>query len=141
MPPMAEPSSVVVALRKRCFDGSSGGTSKISCSGKHQKAVARLENVLGPDVRMGIAVAPRRLAGDEIVHRMVGEERHAHIEHADVDVFALLGPLVPGKRGEHCNGPYMPAMMSTIGTPTFCGAPPGRRLRRSHSSARSWPGS
>ena len=93
---------------------------------QHEVAVAGAKHVLRLDVGMGIAAAPRRLAGDEIVHRLVGQKRHADVEHADVDVFAVAArPRGATARPARRSRAYMPVMMSTIGTPTFCGPPPG----------------
>ena len=68
---------------------------------QHHVAVAGGEDVLRLDVGMGIAGAARHLAGDQIVHRLVGEARHADVEHGDVDVVAAAGLVAARERRQH----------------------------------------
>ena len=71
---------------------------------QHQIAVAALEDVLRLDVRMLVAIANRRLAGDEVVHRLIGEECDLNVEHCDVDVLAFARFLATRERGKNADG-------------------------------------
>ena len=50
---------------------------------------------------MRVAAALRRLAGDQVVHRLVGEQRRLHVEHGDIDVVALPGLVAARQRRQH----------------------------------------
>ena len=62
--------------------------------------------------------------------RLVGEKRDLRVEQREVDVltFAGFGAMAISGAAPRCVA-YMPVIMSTIGTPTRCGPPPGRSSR------------
>ena len=49
------------------------------------------EGLIGNDVRMRVAEAPRRGAADHIVQRLVGKAGDADIEQAHIDMLARAG--------------------------------------------------
>ena len=65
------------------------------------------------------------LPGDQPVHRLVGEKRGLHVEHGEIDVSPSPVSARRASAARTATAAYMPVMMSTIGTPTFCGPPPG----------------
>ena len=68
---------------------------------EHEMSVGRGKHVLRLDVGMTVAAALRRFAGDEMVHRLVGEERRRDIEHGKVDGLALPRLGAPRECGEN----------------------------------------
>ena len=86
-------------------------------------AVARLEGLVGHDVRVRVAPAHRRLAAREVVRVHVGEHRDLHVEQRHVDVLAFAGAVAVRERGEH--GDRSRTCRSS-----------GRRSRRRPSAAR-----
>lgn len=63
-------------------------------------AVGRRDRLVRHDVRVRIAVAQRRLAGDQVVLRLVRERRHLAVEQGHVDVLAAPFAAAPHQRGE-----------------------------------------
>ena len=64
-------------------------------------AVARGKNLVGHDIRMCVAQALRCNAGDEIIHRLVREDRHLCVEQREVDVLPRARAVAMGKRAEN----------------------------------------
>ena len=57
---------------------------------------------------MPVAHPSRCLAGDEVVHRLVGGRRHGDVEQRHVDMLALTGALAFAHRGERGDGRVEP---------------------------------
>src|SRR2546430_911945 len=53
---------------------------------------------------MPVAAALRRVAGDEMIHRLVGEERPCDIEHGEIDGLAMPGLGASCECGENGDG-------------------------------------
>ena len=62
--------------------------------------VGRLERLVGNHVGMRVAHPRRRLAGGEIVHRLVGGRRHRDVEQRHVDMLAFAGALTLAQGGQ-----------------------------------------
>ena len=58
-------------------------------------------HVLRLDVGVGIAVARRHLARHQVVHGLVGQRGHLHVQHGDVDGVAQAGFVAPRQCGQH----------------------------------------
>ena len=63
-------------------------------------AVGDREGLVGRDIGMGIAEPAGRLAGDEIVHRLVGEHGDLGVEQGHVDMAAGPGRLAAAQGRE-----------------------------------------
>ena len=64
---------------------------RIIADGEDDMPVGGGEGLIGNDVRMRVAEAPRRGAADHIVQRLVGEAGDADIEQAHIDMLAGAG--------------------------------------------------
>ena len=62
---------------------------RIIANGKDDKTIAGLKSLIGDYIGMCITLALRIIARRQIVHRLVGERRHLHIEQGHVDVLSL----------------------------------------------------
>ena len=100
------------------------------CRRPARNARRRGEHVLRLDVGMAVATALRRLAADQLVHRLVRQEGRLR-RRAWRGRWSRPGRsrrVVPPRPGWRPSA-YMPVIRSTIGTPTFCGPPPGASSR------------
>ena len=52
---------------------------------------------------MAVAAALGCVARDQPVHRLVGEEGRLHVEHGEVDVFALAGLVAARQSRQHAD--------------------------------------
>ncbi|OGA02167.1 MAG: hypothetical protein A3I00_02555 [Betaproteobacteria bacterium RIFCSPLOWO2_02_FULL_64_12] len=77
------------------------GELRVVAASEHDIAVAAFENLLRHDVGVAVAPAARSVAGQQVVHRLVGERRDLDVEHGDVDVLAVPGDLAARERRQH----------------------------------------
>ena len=70
---------------------------------QRDKAVGARKDVLRLDIGMAVAAALRGVAGDQLVHRLVGQKRRLHVEHGEIDVVALPGLVAPRQRRQHAD--------------------------------------
>ncbi len=63
-------------------------------------AIGGRKVLIRDDVRVRVAGPHRRRAGGQVVHRLVGQARHLHVEQRQIDVLPLPGPLAMGERGQ-----------------------------------------
>ena len=68
--------------------------------GQDHVAVGRGEVLVGHGVGVGVAHALRHLAAVQVVHALVGQARHAHVQQRQVDVLAAAGVLARLQRGQ-----------------------------------------
>ncbi|MNE47022.1 hypothetical protein D3C80_1413980 [compost metagenome] len=73
----------------------------VVADGEDEVAVGGGEILVRHDVRVGVAHAPWRHAGGQVVHRLVGQAGHLHVEQGHVDVLAEAGLLAVRQRAEH----------------------------------------
>ena len=66
----------------------------------HDVTVGRLEHLVGDDVRVGVAEPRRELAGDQVVHPLIGEPRDLGVQQPEIDVLALAGHRLMAGGGE-----------------------------------------
>ena len=66
-----------------------------------------------------IAQTLRRDAGDQIVHRLVGKDRHLRIEQREVDMLSRAGAIPMGQRAEDRDGRVEPGENVSHGDPDF----------------------
>ena len=76
----------------------------VVANGEDDVAVGSGEILIGHDVRMGIAHAPGRHAGGEVIQRLVAEAGDLHVEQRGVDMLALAAAFAMCQRSEHANG-------------------------------------
>ena len=58
----------------------------VVADGQDHVAVGGGKILVGHDVGVAVAHAARRLARDQVVHRLVGKAGHLHVEQREVDV-------------------------------------------------------
>ena len=71
--------------------------------GDREVAVARADHLVGRDVRVRVAERARLDPADQVVHRLVGEQRSARLGERDLDAVALAGLLGAPQRGQHAD--------------------------------------
>ena len=64
-------------------------------------AVGGGECLIGHDVRMRVAQAPRRISRGQIIHRLIGEHRHLAVEQRHIDILAAAAALAMDQGGKH----------------------------------------
>ena len=60
----------------------------VVAGGDDQRAVGGLEHLIGHEIGMRVAHAARRMSGDEIVQRLIGEHADLGVEQRHVDLAA-----------------------------------------------------
>ena len=79
----------VVGPFRMAGDGAEAGELAVVADGQDHVAVGGREILVGHDVGVGVAHAPRRRAGNQVVQRLVGQAGDLHVEQRQVDVLAL----------------------------------------------------
>ncbi len=69
-------------------DVAEAGELAVVADGEDHVAVGGGEVLVGHDVRVAVAHAPRRPPRDQVVHGLVGEAGHLHVEQREVDVLS-----------------------------------------------------
>ncbi|MPM54494.1 hypothetical protein SDC9_101272 [bioreactor metagenome] len=72
----------------------------IVADGQNHVAVGRREVLVGHRVRVRIAHALGHVAAVEVIHALVGQAGHLHVEQRQIDVLAAPGVLARLQRGE-----------------------------------------
>ena len=109
---VADPCPVCGKAFIRCQRGTTGKLAKplelgVIADGQHDMAVRGGKNLIGHDIGMAVAEPRRRLATDQIVHRLDRQPCRLGIEHPDIDIlplavdFARSQGRVDGDRGIH----------------------------------------
>ena len=71
---------------------------------QYDVTIAHWKDVLRLDIGVLVALASRHCAGDQMVHRLIGQHGSGDIKHGDVDRVALAALVAIGKRRQHGNG-------------------------------------
>ena len=76
-----------------------GNKLAVVAAGNDEVTVGGAEHLVGHDVGVGIAVAARHLARCEVVHGLVGQRCHLHVQQCQVDMLAQPGFFAAQQRG------------------------------------------
>ncbi len=92
-----------------------------------QMAIPGGVDVVGDDIGVAVAKASGRLTGGEIVHRLVGQHRHRHVEQGQIDLLPLPGSLAVAQGRLDADGGVEAGEDVDERHPTLTGPPPGSR--------------
>ena len=77
------------------------GKLTVVADGQDHVAIRRGKILIRNDAGVRIAHPSRAVAGRQIVHGLVGQTGHLHVQQRHVDVLALTALLAPGQRRQH----------------------------------------